>query len=263
MNLLHTIVRCPNVEQCYSTGQSACCDIINLQRSVSVTISQHHVPEPWSGDIEHAPILFISSNPGFNKADIPHGEQAKFPLWEWPDEAIEEFFTQRFNQAKSKPWIKDNHYLLRNGSYSRLAVSYWSGVRARAKELLERDVKGGVDYALTEIVHCQSENEQSITDQIKDECVKHYLQPVLALSGAKVLVVMGDWARNAIEDTFRRELKGALGLSDGRVFGPLHISGRQRYIAFMPHTNARMKRTFKNCLDKETLQVLQAFLRKQ
>jgi len=228
-------------------------------------LSQHHVPEPWSGDIEHAPILFLGPNPGIDKANIPPGEQAKFPLWSCRDEEIEEFFIQRYNQDKDTPWIKNGtHYLLHNGKYK--YVHYWSGVRERAKELLERDVKAGVDYALTEVVHCQSKTATAITDQILDECVKRYLQPVVALSGAKVLVVLGDRARKAMEDTFKDELKGAFMLSNGRVFGPLQISGRQRYVAFMPHpSRGRYGKpcTFEKCLDKEALQTLQAFLRKR
>ncbi|WP_196524075.1 hypothetical protein [Nostoc commune] len=38
-------------------------------------------------------------------------------------------------------------------------------VRQRAIELLERDVIPGIDYAITEIVHCKSENEIGLVCQ--------------------------------------------------------------------------------------------------
>ena len=51
--------------------------------------SQLQVPEPWSGNLEHAPILFLSSNPSISTAEL-------YPRWEWPDEEIADFFGRRF-----------------------------------------------------------------------------------------------------------------------------------------------------------------------
>ncbi len=262
MDLLRTIVRCPNIQRCYDTGQGACCKLIAVQRSYPATLEKHQVPEPWSGDIEHVPILFIGPNP-YGDDTSPEGKQPKFPLWEWKDEEIEEFFTQRYT-AKDKPWIKGGtRYLLQDGTYSKKDVTYWASVRELAKEALGRDINDGVDYALTEVVHCQSKSENVIEDRTLNECVKRYLQPVIALSGAKVLVVLGSKAKLAMEGTFKTELDGA----HGRAFGPVQISGRQRYIACLPHPTwcHRFNKpcTFERWLDKEALQALQAFLRKQ
>jgi hypothetical protein len=40
-------------------------------------------------------------------------------------------------------------------------------VRQRAIELLQRDVRPGVDYALTEIVHCKSKSENGVAEAKK------------------------------------------------------------------------------------------------
>jgi uracil-DNA glycosylase len=264
MNLLRTIAHCPNIQRCYDTGQGACCSIIKLQSSYPATKKEHQVPEPWSGNIEHAPILFIGPNPHGDGAS-PDKKQPAFPLWGWEDEEIEEFFTQRYNQDKDKPWILGGtRYLLQDGkTYSTQEVTYWVAARGLAQEALGRDIQDGEDYALTEVVHCQSNDENAIKPETLNECAKRYLQPVLALSGAKVLVVLGSKARIAMERTFKAELKGVR----GRAVGPVQISGRQRYVAYVPHPNYCDRRihqpcTFERWLDVEAFQALQAFLRK-
>jgi len=67
MDLLHEITRCPNIQQWFASPQSSnpCAKIISVQHSRS--LNDHQVPEPWSGDLEHAPILFLSSNPSFDE----------------------------------------------------------------------------------------------------------------------------------------------------------------------------------------------------
>src|ERR1700745_1036152 len=100
MDLLHEIARCPNIHQWFTAPQNRnpCSKIISVQHSSHPqTLNQHHVPEPWSGDREHAPILFLSSNPSID-------EQEEFPLWSWSDAWIEDFFTNRYHGGR-KPWI--------------------------------------------------------------------------------------------------------------------------------------------------------------
>jgi len=52
-----------------------------------------HLPEPWSGRIESTPILFVSSNPSFNRRE-------DFPTVSWDDDRIEAFFTTRFEAER-------------------------------------------------------------------------------------------------------------------------------------------------------------------
>lgn len=120
-------------------------------------------------------------------------------------------------------------------------------------------MEDGVDYALTEVVHCKSKDEIGVEEALQT-CTKLYLQDVVELSGSKVIVVLGRPARKAVEDIFKNELKDAHKLSNGDVFGPLHVGERKRYIVFLPHTNARQSRTFAKCIDEVTLQKLRAVL---
>jgi hypothetical protein len=57
--------------------------------------SQLQVPEPWSGELEHALILILSSNPSISTAEI-------YPRWEWPDEEIADFFGRRFGGGRGR-----------------------------------------------------------------------------------------------------------------------------------------------------------------
>ncbi len=151
MDLLHEIVHCPIVQQWFTDHNSnnPCAIVISSQRAQS--LEHFQVPEPWSGDLEHAPILFLSSNPSFNES-----RSEEYPGWTWSDEWIADFFRHRFGGGR-KQWIDGDGIrgLQRDGSWGK-AVRFWTEVRSRARELLERDVRPGVDYALTEVVHCES-----------------------------------------------------------------------------------------------------------
>jgi hypothetical protein len=247
MDWLHEIARCPNIQHCYKapTNSHPCSKIISVQPSYPHTLSQHQVAEPWSGDIEHAPILFLSSNPSID-------EKEEFPLWSWSDEHIVDFFTHRYKGGR-KQWIKEGTYFLqRDGLHSRRSVNFWASVRKRAKELLEKDIEDGVDYALTEVVHCKSRKEIGVEDALP-ECSRLYLRPVIALSGAKVIVVLGKQAAKVVRSAF--------GIPNVNMFGPQLISSHQRYFVFLPHPNAHVPRTFEKVFDKEDLQELRDFLR--
>ncbi len=253
MDLLHEIARCPNIQQWLTSpqGNNPCSQIISVQHSSHPqSLDQHQVPEPWSGDIQHAPILFLSSNPSIDERE--DDEREEFPLWSWQDEWIEDFFTHRYKGGR-KQWIENGtRYLQLNGSRGK-SVSFWSHVRNRAKELLESDVDDGVDYVLAEVVHCKSRRETGVEAALS-ECAKRYLRRVVELSGAKVIVILGKHAKKAVRDEFS--------IPDGNMFGPLQIGKRQRYIAFLPHPNAHESRTFETRFDKERLQELRAFLNK-
>jgi uracil-DNA glycosylase len=265
MDLLHQIARCPKVQQWFDCPQcgNPCSEIIKVQHSRHPdTLDQHQVPEPWSGDIEHAKILFLGSNPAID-------EEEKFPLWSWQDERIEDFFKNRYGGGLEQ-WIEDGtRYLLKNGK--RRSSDFWSDVRDLAKELLERDVDGGVDYALTEVVHCKPKGQEGIKDALST-CTSLYLDPVIKLSGAKAIIVLGEHAEKAMRKKFT--------LPDGNVVGPRLVGGRQRYVAFLHHPSYCRRycrrpdhKHRKPCnfeeldkgtfgeLDKEKLQELRAFLR--
>jgi len=242
MDLLHEITHCPNIQRWYASPQSSnpCSKIISIQGSKS--LSNHQVPEPWSGDLEHARVLFLSSNPSVD-------EIVEAPLWLWQDEWIEDFYVKRFGGGR-KQWIQEGiRKLMPDGS--RKPVRFWVEVRQRAIELLGKEVRPGIDYALTEVVHCPSRSEAGVLEAL-DECARRYLRRVVELSGAKVIVVLG----STIKGTVKREF----GISEGNMFGPMQISNRQCYIVFLPHPNAHKPRSFMKCINGEKLQELRTFL---
>jgi hypothetical protein len=66
----------------------------------------------------------------------------------------------------------------------------------------------------------------------------------------------------ALRKTIRVTVKREFDVPESeQVFGPVLINGCPRYVAFLPHPNARGYRSFKRCIDGEKLQELRSFLR--
>ncbi len=218
--LLLDIARCPNVALGWD-GIGPCATVVGVQDGIAEP--DHQVPEPWSGGLS-APILFVSSNPSID--DTPGDEAEAYPTSSDDDALLCEFFEHRFDGAQ--PPVKDGKYgRLKNGDYAR-ATPFWSAVRLRAAELLGREPVPGHDYALTEIVHCKSRSEAGVK-QATRPCVDRYLERLLDLSEAKLLVVIGAPAQKEI----RRHL--ALRGED-RYYSPTESC--RFHVCFLPHPNA-------------------------
>src|SRR5438876_620822 len=127
-DLLREIAHCPVVESCASGGSQhhPCAEVVLHQwRSVSDAERvrrwkrEHHVPEPWVGHIETAPLLFLSSNPSLwsvRAPSAPGGEPMRLerlrdidvaehpslrrafeaPKWEWRDDELADRFVSSF-----------------------------------------------------------------------------------------------------------------------------------------------------------------------
>jgi hypothetical protein len=65
------IVRCPVVDQCLArSGKGLPCHrVVSWQGQLVGDL--RYVPEPWSGHLDRAPILFVSSNPGGDVEGAP------------------------------------------------------------------------------------------------------------------------------------------------------------------------------------------------
>ena len=177
--LLLEIARCEVAQQHWGIRRlkSPCSAIVATQKAPSWEGFQ--VPEPWSGDIVRVPILFLSSNPSVSNTEA-------FPRGSSGDAAILDFFNGRFDGH----WIRDGKYPRNNdGSYGP-AVRFWSSIRNRASELLDRSVEPGVDFALSEVVHCKSRSEQGVQSALAN-CAGRYLKKLLACSGATVIALVG------------------------------------------------------------------------
>lgn len=112
---------------------------------------------------------------------------------------------------------------------------YWNAVRDLARAFFnDTHVRPGLDYALTEAVHCKSREEAGVASAAK-VCAPLYLSRVVAASPARTIVVLGDHARNAVRRVF--EYPDA-----GRISRPLRIERRNRRFVVLAHPNARRTR---------------------
>jgi hypothetical protein len=221
------IAHCPVVTAVLRGESSDCRDVINFQKKRPT--SERWVPEPWSGHVERAPILFLSSNPSAGDPEAP--PIAGDVTASSDDETLLHLFDDAFDEG---PWIG-----IHEGTHLRAAdgevgdyIAYWGSCKARASELLGRPARPGVDYALTEVVHCGSKHEAGVWPA-STECVPRYLTRVLGLSPAVVIAVVGSVARDVV-----RRMVPALGANSHNAV-PMEWAGRRRHVLFLPHPNAR------------------------
>jgi hypothetical protein len=224
-SLLLEIARCPIVALRLSEPHERHpCQSIVATQSAS-TAESFQVPEPWSGSLSGAPILFLSSNPSIGD-DV-------YPDRSWKDEVIVDFFERRFGGGQREWVIDGTRALLKNDTYNVRGTKYWQSVRQRARELLNREPIPGQDYVLSEVVHCKSEGKVGVAEAFAT-CVDRYLTRVLDEARAVLVVALGSWAAWA--------LRQGLGMApdesgNDNLLGPIDHHGRARYVAFLPHPN--------------------------
>ncbi|MFZ2493507.1 MAG: uracil-DNA glycosylase family protein [Thermoanaerobaculia bacterium] len=247
-SLLIEIARCVNVPVARASSNHPCHQVVAAQ---AVAPHDFHVPEPWSGDLASAPILFISSNPALAQASRVGEPDAEYPTADWDAAVVSDFFTHRFGDGQRGWVVGGNRALLTDGSHGK-ANAFWSAVKKRAEELLEREAVPGVDYALTELVHCKSRGEHGVREAVS-ECARLYLTRVLESSGAAVIVALGSIAADA--------LRTIVNVSAGRVSEPFVLAQCERIVVLLPHPNARTVRSLTGCLAPEELDRLVSHLR--
>ncbi|MCC7207717.1 MAG: hypothetical protein IT323_10440, partial [Anaerolineae bacterium] len=188
--LLLLIARCPIVAHCLSDagGDHPCATVVRSQRALHD--GPHQSPAPWNGDLEHAPLLFVGSNPTIHPDEL-------HPTAEWPDDQIVDFFVRRFGGGQ-RAWTREHKYaLLRDGTYAKHWSRYWAAVRTLARALygLEADqpIRPGVDYVTSAVVHCKSREEIGVS-RARKTCAGNYLDLVFRTSGAAVIVCLGKHA---------------------------------------------------------------------
>jgi hypothetical protein len=138
-----------------------------------------------------------------------------------------DFFKGRFQGY----WIRDGKYPRNNDGTYGPTVRYWASIRNRATELLiGRPAEPGIDFALSEVVHCKSRNEEGVRAALS-HCAGRYLNRLLSCSGAIVIVLVG-------RKTLGYWNSQSLGLpkvpeTNGTDFQ--EIAGRKRLFVFLPH----------------------------
>ena len=208
-----------------------CSTIVGLQSD-----EERHVPEPWCGHIDTAPILFVSSNPSISEVE-------RFPTPSWSPEDTADFFERRFDADAGH---------ISSKAYSR--VRFWSSVRARASEILGRDATPGTDFALTEVVHCKSRQEEGV-EAAMSTCAERWLHSVLGQSEALVVVLLGKRSQEACSKIW------GLDVSQSAHFG-VNLAGRERAVILLPHPNAFARKTLAARVREDDLKQLHGLIRK-
>jgi hypothetical protein len=227
--LLIDIARCSNFCNLITNidNDDSCNDIIDYQRTIGVSEeSDFQIPEPWSGDLLNAPILFISSNPAIELIEL-------YPTNSWSDKMIADFFINRFKDRGNKySWVYKSKVLNKDGTRDDWQ-HYWAGMKGRAEELLDRKANPGIDYCLTEIVHCKSSNEAGV-ENAKSECYIKYLDAILNISGAYLIVVVGKYAKEILNEAQNKKGKP---------------------IVYLPHPNSREPKKFNDVYSDRILRL--------
>jgi len=246
------------------------CTVAHEKRQMSASVDGCHVvanwtppnakggwpcPEPWTGHISVAPMLFVASNPSAERHSVGIGAE---PLADWrlSDKWNEDAMVRAGEDAydRSEPGgIADGSYeIWPNGA--RKYVRYWGGVQRIARELFGRDdVRPGWDYALTEVVHCATSGEAGIHAALP-VCADRYLQRILAIASARVIVCVGRAAEYSLVPAL------GIALTDG-MWGPNRLRDRLRIVCALRHPSAHgAHSTAEDQLGTSGLRVVQALL---
>ena len=203
------ISSCSEVQNAISDTSHPCHKVVTWQAKQwlpeikTIESSHMHRPEAWTGKLDLAPIMFLSSNPSFNAKE-------NFPNWsksEWNVERVIDFAVNRFTSDPKREYgatqcgelVNLDRTIEHDGAISAKRVRYWSWVRQLVGFILEKpeiEISAVSDYVMTEIVHCKSTYEEGVVDARK-KCKDKYLDQVLKLSPAKIIFVVG---KNAAQD---------------------------------------------------------------
>ncbi len=227
--LLLAITRCPGLDAARADRSHPCAEVVRSQGPAG-----RQVPEPWSGRLDAAPILFVGSNPSIS-------EDGGFPTQSWSERDTVSYFSRRFDEHGG--WVSPREFN---------QVRYWTMVRSHANALLGRDAVPGVDFAMTEAVHCKSKAETGVKSALR-ACAARWLDEVMRESAAKVVVLLG---RHAAEVCTER---WDMGSGRGAHFG-VSLAGRNRSVVVLPHPNAREPRRLARHVAPEGLSRLRAIL---
>jgi hypothetical protein len=196
--------------------------------------SRYHVPEPWNGELESAPLLFVSSNPAIDSRE-------RYPTPRWTDAERIDFFRHRFSGG-SQAWTDGFRTLMNDGRFDAAprAGKYWAEIHQRAIELLGLNPQPGIDYALTEVVHCKSSGNKGVAEA-RMECASRYLEPVLQAAAARVIVLIGKQAWEVFAEHYGSPPRFGLAKK-------VAIAGRERMLISIGAPNSSQPRKLTYCL---------------
>jgi hypothetical protein len=238
---------CEEVSKALTDSSHPCHKVVDWQskqwdpKVLQITNSRMHRPEAWTGDIENAPILFLSSNPSFDAEE-------NYPNWnveEWPIENVEEFATNRFTSDLERGYgasdglasTEIDRTISKEGELLH-HVTYWGWARNMVAFIHGKDpseVSAHSDYAMSEIVHCKSVKEIGVRNA-RAKCKDKFLEKILQVSKAELIIVSGKHACEDIKAVYPDSFPTSWGLwnadggnSDG--FWPMKTDRFQSEIA--------------------------------
>jgi uracil-DNA glycosylase len=232
-NLLLEIFRCtvpPQIfEEAFSPAQPhPCRKVVDAQfsdaNSSIVDTDSWHRPEPWSGPLAVARLLFVSSNPSYAHDEV-------YPSVDATAADVVHFFNNRFADREFTDVNGFPARIARNANGDRQYArgsQFWPAIQRLAKDLLG-DARGQLSaghVCMTELVHCKSRQEVGVKEAV-NFCERRYMSRILEESPANVVVVLGKHAKKLVCSTLGIEPPSS---------PSTHLSGGRRY-AFSAHPN--------------------------
>jgi len=250
--------------------EDPCSSVLLSQCKLGLADPERYLPIPWQGHIETAKILFISSNPsvlGRVGYEVSYGPKASWLKDNSVDDKIVDFYECRFDDDRE--WVRNDIYYRCTPQYplnfSKNWVRYWASVRRLADEILNKDISElfapGIDYALTEIVHCQANREDGVR-KARKICAEKYLDSILDVADkAKIIVLLGTQAVDTFNERYNLNLKAFAGMNQDKEYvgvGEMCLGNIERLIVALPHPDSRGKRKLEDCLTPEEIRKIGA-----
>jgi hypothetical protein len=229
-NLIVKIARCAIIKEALGDSYHPCHAVVASQQ---VPEGDRQVPEAWAGNLRGARVVFLSSNPSISEPipGMPLDSAEAYPRSALSDTEIIQFQGHRFDQTLPRPFVKDGHYLQQNGHYAKRGTRFWSSIQHRAVELLGPAADPSVNYVMTEVVHCKSRREAGVSRAAKN-CAGRYLDQILSLTSAPLIVVVGRKAHDCVNDALNLDLPEPPYVTE-RILG-----GRHRQLVFIWHPSS-------------------------
>lgn len=207
-NLARSICSCSELSKALGDANHPCHKVVMTQKAMlQGNENMRQRPEPWIGNLQNSQVLFVSSNPSISD-DPDVSIRENFPTFGISEDESADFFINRFDGNSETPHATFNfkkfaNFLFRSndGKYRGKGNSFnkpietWQGVYERAKEILGESCDPTENYALTEVVKCKSKKEEGVKEA-SATCIKNWMQKVMDVSPAKLVVIIGAPARN-------------------------------------------------------------------
>ena len=255
--LIIKVARCELIWRANREDTHPCQAVVRSQGDAGEYDRQ--VPEAWAGNLHGSRLIFLSSNPSISEpmSGMRPDTAEDYPRTSSSDQRIIEFQGRRFDQSLPAPSVKNGRYRQQNGTYAHRPVVFWSSVQRRAEELLGRDADPSVNYVMTEVVHCKSKNEIGVL-QAAGTCAKRYLNDILALTSAPIVVVVGKKSHDCLNSAL------SLALPEPPYITSEEIGGMTRHLVFLWHPSGRKgPKAIAGLYGDEGLERLRNLLREQ